>query len=56
MHLGKQCLGFFMSLRNNPYRFYLHDEQSLFHAAQSQGHRLQESKQFGIWQFVLFSK
>ena len=54
--LAKTLLNKMMALIRHPYRFYMHDEASLLHAAASAGHKLMDSRRYGMWQLSTFCK
>lgn len=56
MRLARTSLNGVMALLGNPYRFYVHDEASLLRAAVSAGHKLVDTKRYGLWQVRSFRK
>ena len=52
MRLTKRVLNLGMRVWRKTYRFYVHDENALLAAAESNGHTLKEKQSVGVWHIV----
>ena len=56
MRLTKRALNFGMRIWRKTYRFYVHDENTLLSAAESNGHTLKEKRSVGVWHIAILER
>ena len=56
MRLTKRLLNLGMRVWRKAYRFYVHDEDALLAAAESNGHALKEKRSVGVWHIAILER